>query len=158
MGKYQIYAGAVVPERHQARSLQVFVFSVFLSRSCAGADDIQGHVGRSSLCATSSDSASPQSSFSGSKGSLRFSHLRGRSEVLLLDFAHKFIFLNLGLLQSSIRSVWGQIRTHFHMCATQPHSAAGRKSSLISLKISFTSSNKFNWEMKLGAGTEGCLL
>lgn len=40
---------------------------------------------------------------------------------------------------NSIRSVLGQIRTHFHTCAIQSCSAAGRKFSLISLKniISF---------------------
>lgn len=55
----QIYAGPV--GRHQARILQVILFSVFLPRSCAGAAEIQGHVGSSSVCAPSWDSASPQS-------------------------------------------------------------------------------------------------
>lgn len=53
-----------------------------------------------------------------------------------------------------IRSVLGQIRTHFHMCAIQSYSAAGRKFNLISLQIRFLSSNKFNQKMKLGTVTD----
>lgn len=54
------------------------------------------------------------------------------------------------LRANSIRSVLGQIRTHFHMCAIQSYSASGRKFNLISLKIWLLSSNKFNQKMKLG--------